>query len=112
MGQLLLNGPATNRGGVYFQAQAAVNLRGGKPVRSGWFCGKQFTQQRLDLPRPVWGMVAAGNSGLPGSLPVMSRSTKVISIEFIEACATQTQSLSGGSGREFTLAESSQHFTD
>lgn len=112
MSQLLFDGPSADGGRVNFKIETAMDFGGGKAIRGWGFGGKEFAQEGFDACGPMRGVIAAGNAGRPGILPVVGDGAKVIGVEQIEAGAAQFEGLRGSAGRGLAIAEGSQDFAD
>ena len=112
MGQVVLDGPATDLSPVEFEVAFAEHLAGSEAVGSRGFTAKPFVQKCVHLRRPVGRMIATGNPRGPGGLLMMGAGLKVIAIDFIEASTGQAELLGGGARFELSGTKQGQDVTD
>ena len=111
MAQLMTDGPAPDRGGVYDQVQAAEHFRSGQAVRGRRFGGEQFAQQRLNARRPIWSMIPTRCTGLPTINLAAGCRTQIVGIEFIEAGASKAKLFGGGGSGDTARPQGRENLT-
>ena len=112
LGQVVLDGPATDLSPVDFEVTFAEHFAGGKAVGSWGFAVEPLVQQRMHFGWPVAGMIASGKSGRPKGLLLMGAGFEVIGVKFVEATAGEPELFGGGFDFEVAGAKASQHVTD
>ena len=111
-GQVIFQGPAADTGAVGLEVEATEQFAGGGAIGRGRFGGKQLGQERRHLRRPVWIMVAAGQTGRPRFRLPPSAGTQILAVEFVEAGPAESQFVRGAPGAELLLTVASQKVTN
>jgi hypothetical protein len=101
MGELVLDGPATDLSPVELEVALAMHLAGSEAVGSRGVTAEPFAQKGIHFGGPVGRMVATRNPRGPGGLLMPGTGLKVIAIDFIEASPAQAEPLGGRARFEF-----------
>ncbi len=112
VGAVVLDGPAPNLSPIDLVVVFAEDLAGSEAVRGCRLATEPLMQEGLDLRGPGGGMVAAREPRSPAGLLMMGAGFQIAAVEFVEATASQADSLSRGFDFELAGAEQSQHVTD
>ena len=110
--ELMSEGPAAHGGRIDLDAQAAEDFGGSTAVGRGRLGREQFAQERFGAVGPVRSVVAAGGSRRPARRVRSSRGAQIVAVEFVEACATQTELIRGDGGGDLVAAEGGEEFAD
>lgn len=112
VGQVVFHGPTPNLSSIGFELAFPEQFAGCKAVGSRRFAAEPFAQEGFHFGGPPGRMVAPRNTWGPVGLLMLNAGMKVITIDLVEACASQAESLGTRLGFNLSGPEEGQHMTD